>query len=97
MPDFSQAFDDLADPDTAMMVAGGLGGFMIPTVAENLSPVNLPSEVYGLATYTAYRAMPETVPAGQAVGVGALTHTGVQAAERFQVRSTIENIGQGGE
>lgn len=95
MADFGMAVGALTDTDTYGMAVAAVLGYHLPIVVENLADgvVDVPGEVSGLATYGAYRAMPDTIPYGMAFGAGALAYTGTSAAERVEVRSTITNLG----
>jgi hypothetical protein len=90
MADFGDAFDNLADSDAYVdggMVLAGLGASV---VAKNgIDPrYDFPDEVYGLAVAGAGYMMGYDMAA-----VGGIAHMGIKAAERFGLKSTVEQAG----
>lgn len=92
------AIDSLTNTDTYGMLAVATLGYHAPMVVRNVVEsqvgINAPGEVYGLAVYAGHRAAMGPVPYAMAFNVGALVHSGEQAAERTGVKQTIMGIGR---
>ena len=90
MADLSAATDALADTDNYTDAGMVLAGLAISIVMKNGidSRFNLPDEAYGLVTAGLGASM-----GYQLVAIGGMSYTGVKVAERFGLKSTVEQVG----
>jgi hypothetical protein len=90
MADLSAATDALADTDNYTDAGMVLAGLAISIVMKNGidSRFNLPDEAYGLVTAGLGAAM-----GYELVAIGGMSYSGVKAAERFGLKSTVEQVG----
>lgn len=94
--DFGDAFDVLTDSSTYIeQVGAGGAGYMAPYVVDNLAdrfaPMDVPEVASGLAVIAG--AEVAGVPYKRAVQIGAGAYTFEKAADSFDVRETIVNLG----
>jgi len=91
MPEFGDAFSELADTDNMMEAAMVLAGLGASVVTKNGidSRFDLPDEVYGVGVAAGAYSMGYDYAA-----IGGLAYTGVKAAERVGLKSTVEQAGQ---
>lgn len=94
MGEFADAFDQIADTELWIEAAALFAGFLLPTVLHNLAgefvPVDLPDEAYGILMI----AVAQFSPMYQgALTTGGALYTVDKAAERFDLKSTVEGVG----
>lgn len=91
MPEFGDAFSELADTDNMMeagMVLGGLGASVVVKNGID-SRFDLPDELYGVGVAAGAYSMDYDY-----VAIGGLGYAGLQLAERVGLKGTVEQAGQ---
>ena len=85
-----QAFGTLADADMWEEGAAALAGFLAPTVIRNLAEgqtqMDIPDEVYGVATIFIAQYSPAY---SEMLSVGGAAYTGDKLLERFNLKQTV--------
>lgn len=94
----NNALMQLADPSVWERGAYVLVGAAVPAVAENVVGgmnfgVNIPGEAYGAATAAGLYMFAGSGKFRNYATAGALANTGFQAADRFGLVDTVENLG----
>lgn len=91
--DFGGAFDELMDSDVWVSAASVFAGYLAPNIVANVvegrGGVDLPNELYGVATALGAEAFTDQ----RMVTVGAGVYTTDQLAQRLGVKNTVTRLG----
>ncbi|WP_435062397.1 hypothetical protein [Halobaculum sp. EA56] len=95
MADMAEAFDALASFDMWEEVAVILAAFFAPTVLQNLVSGYVPDvvdkpEAYGIAVAAGGQLSPMY---SHEISIGGGLYTADKAAERFNLKSTVQGVG----
>lgn len=93
--EINEAFNSLMDMEMWESAVVALGGYLAPTVVENVASGRVPEvvdhpEVYGIATIAGAEFAPAYT---REVQVGAGVYTAENVAERAGLRDTIVSVG----
>jgi hypothetical protein len=94
MADLQDQFDALLDMEGWVEIVVVFAAFMAGTVVRNVlepnTPFDLPDELYGIVVFVAGGYVPEY---GREVMIGGGLYTADKAAERFNLKQRVTQVG----